>query len=88
MSVSTSDDEIDEEDETFSIRLYNTWYFHLGDATATGSIRDNDGERRLPTLSVSDASATEGDAVAFTVSRSRSSSQQMTVQYATCGRDG
>ena len=58
-------------------------YLQPGDATATGSIRDNDGERRLPTLSVSDASATEGDAVAFTVSRSRSSSQQMTVQYAT-----
>ena len=83
VSVSTSDDEIDEEDETFSISLRNSWYFRLGDATATGIILDNDGEPGLPTLNVSDASATEGAAVSFTVSRSRASSQQVTVQYAT-----
>ncbi|MCY3706213.1 MAG: hypothetical protein OXH08_12075 [Gammaproteobacteria bacterium] len=38
---------------------------------------------QLPTVSVSDASATEGDAVAFTVSLSPASSQQVTVAYAT-----
>ena len=83
VSVSTSDDEIDEEDETFSISLRNSWYFRLGDATATGIILDNDGEPGLPTLNVSDASATEGAAVSFTVSRSRASGQAVTVQYAT-----
>ena len=36
-------------------------------------------------MSVSDASATEGAAVAFAVSLSEASSQQVTVQYATAG---
>ena len=36
-----------------------------------------------PALSISDATATEGDAVEFTVSLSAASSQQVTVQYAT-----
>ena len=39
----------------------------------------------VPALSVSDASATEGDAVEFTVSLSAASSQQVTVEYATSG---
>ena len=38
-----------------------------------------------PTISVSDTSATEGSAVAFTVSLSAASSQQVTVAYATSG---
>ena len=37
----------------------------------------------IPTVSVSDASAAEGDAVAFTVSLSAASSRQVTVEYAT-----
>ena len=39
----------------------------------------------IPAVSVSDASAAEGDAVAFTVSLSVASSQQVTVEYATSG---
>ena len=39
----------------------------------------------IPTVSVSDASAAEGDAVAFAVSLSATGSQQVTVQYATSG---
>ncbi len=42
-------------------------------------------DESLPTVSVSDASAAEGDAVAFTVSLSAASSQQVTVDYATSG---
>ena len=38
-----------------------------------------------PAVSVSDASAAEGDAVAFTVSLSAASSRQVTVEYATSG---
>ena len=89
VSVSTSDDAVDEEDETFSIRLYNPRTVFLGDATATGTIIDDDGGSPIdddggsPTLSVSDASASEGGAVAFTVSLSAASSQAVTVQYAT-----
>ena len=39
----------------------------------------------VPALSVSDASATEGDAVEFTVSLSPATSRQVTVEYATSG---
>ena len=42
-----------------------------------------DGSEVVPTVSVSDASASEGEAVEFTVSLSAASSQQVTVQYAT-----
>ena len=42
-------------------------------------------DESLPAVSVSDASAAEGDAVAFTVSLSAASSQQVTVEYATSG---
>ena len=79
----TTDDAIDEENETFTIRLHRPRESWLGDATATGTIIDNDGD--APTVSVSDASATEGDAVAFTVLLSAASSQQVTVEYATSG---
>ena len=77
----TTDDAIEEENETFSIRLHRPWSLRMGDSTATGTIIDNDGD--APTLSVSDAVATEGDTVEFTVSLSPASAQQVTVQYAT-----
>ena len=54
----------------------------MGDATATGTINDDDGS---PTVSVSDAGATEGGAVEFRVSLSAASSRQVTVDYATSG---
>ena len=44
-----------------------------------------DGPTATPTLSVADASATEGGAVDFTVSLSAASSSQVTVDYATSG---
>ena len=53
----------------------------LADAEATGTISD---EESL-TLSVSDASATEGASLEFTVWLSEASAQQVTVQYATSG---
>ena len=43
------------------------------------------GPAATPAVSVSDASATEGDPVEFTVSLSAASSQQVTVDYATSG---
>ena len=86
VSVSTTNDSLDEENETFTLTLLRTLSSPtnatLGDATATGTIIDNDG---LPTVSASDGSASEGDAVEFTVSLSAASSQQVTVQYATSG---
>ena len=44
-----------------------------------------EGEASPPSVSVTDASATEGDAVEFTVSLSEASGQQVTVDYATSG---
>ena len=81
VSVATTDDSVDENDETFTLTLSSATNATLGDATATGTINDND--ESLPTVGVSDASAAEGDAVAFTVSLSAASSQQVTVDYAT-----
>ena len=81
--VRTTDDTVDEEDETFTLKLSSPTNGTLGDATATGTIIDNDGESSLPTISVSDASATEGAAVEFAVSLSAASGEQVTVQYAT-----
>ena len=84
VSVATTDDAVDEDDETFTLALSSPANATLGDATATGTINDNDDES-IPTVGVSDASAAEGDAVAFTVSLSATSSQQVTVDYATSG---
>ena len=81
MSIATTDDSVDEENETFTLTLSSPTNATLGDATATGTINDND--ESLPSVSVSGASAGEGEAVAFTVSLSPASSQQVTVGYAT-----
>ena len=81
VSVSTTGDSEDEEDETFALTLSSPTNATLGDATATGTIIDDD----LPTVSVSDASAPEGGAVDFTVSLSAANGQSVTVQYATSG---
>ena len=82
VSVSSTDDAVDEDDETFTLTLSSPANATMGDATATGTIRDDDD---LPTVSVSDASATEGGTVEFTVSLSAASAKQVTVQYATSG---
>ncbi len=80
--------------ETVTITLPETT-----DCSATGAICTEDkrplshslsatveGETAsVPSLSVGDASATEGDAVTFTVSLSEASGQQVTVDYATSG---
>ena len=74
---------MDEADETFTLTLSSPTKATLDDATATGTITDDDA---APTVSVSDASASEGDAVEFTLSLSTASGQQVTVQYANLER--
>ena len=73
VSVATTDDSVDESDETFTLTLSSATNATLGDATATGMIEDDDSP---PVLSVSDASAAEGDAVEFTVSLSAASASR------------
>ena len=80
VNVSTTDDASDEEIETFPLTLSSPTNASLGDATATGTIDDNDA---MPVLTPSSASAAEGDAVDFTLSLSPASERQVTVQYAT-----
>ena len=63
-----------------TLTLSNASGADLDDAVAAGTINDDDS---LPAVSVSDASAAEGDAVAFTVSLSAASGQQVEVEYAT-----
>ena len=55
----------------------------IADAVATGTIRNTEDQAEPRAVSVSDASAAEGDSGVFTVSLSATSSQQVTVDYAT-----
>ena len=83
-TVPVADDATDEDDETFTVTLSNASNATLSNGQTTleviGTIEDDDPE---PTLSVADASATEGGAVAFTVRLSPASGKQVTVDYKT-----
>ena len=81
VSVPIMDDAVEDDGETFTLRLSNPDGARLrsGEREATGTIHNSD----PPAVSVSDASATEGDAIEFTVSLSAASGRQVTVQYAT-----
>ena len=61
-TVETIGDDTEEEDETFTVRLLHTSGTQVD--TATGTIVDNDGP---PAVRVTDASATEGDSMTFTL---------------------
>ncbi|MDE2906818.1 MAG: hypothetical protein OXQ28_12140, partial [Acidobacteriota bacterium] len=67
-TVSTTDDADEEEDETFTVGLTvsKTTETVTATDTATGTITDNDDDG-VPTLRIADASASEGDALTFTV---------------------
>ena len=82
VSVSTTNDSTDEENETFTLTLSSPTNTTLGDDTATGTIRDNDAP---PLIRASDASAPEGGTVDFMLSLSAESGKQVTVQYETAG---
>ena len=84
ITVPVLGDLLDEANETFFVNLSAPVGATLADGVATGTIVDDD---PTPTLSVSDCSATEGNAgqvgCAFTVSLSAVSGQSVTVVYAT-----
>ena len=100
VSVPVIDDTVEDTPETLTLQLSNArpeydeesraWGSEeagvlIVDDEATGTIRNTEDEAVLPALSVSDARAVEGDAVAFTVSLSAANAQQVTVGYATSG---
>ncbi|MCY4574724.1 MAG: cadherin-like beta sandwich domain-containing protein, partial [Gemmatimonadetes bacterium] len=87
ISIPVLNDDHEDGGETFTLTLSNPTATEfvdvvLVDSVATGTINNDD---PAPELSVSDGSATEGDAVEFTVSLSEASSEQVTVAYATSG---
>ena len=83
VSVDLTDDSLDEAAEQFELRLSGPVNTTLARGTATGTITDNDA---APSLSVADKSAGEGGGtLAFTVTLSPASGQEVTVAYATAG---
>ncbi len=86
ISVSVNGDLIDEENETFQVNLSNPINATIADATAVGTITDDDAP---PTISISDETVTEGNSgfvtAQFTVSLSAASGKTVTVNYATGG---
>jgi hypothetical protein len=84
LTVTVLGDTLDEPDETFTVNLSNAVNAAIADGQGVGTIRDDDPE---PTLSISDASVTEGNAgpvsAVFTVTLSAASGRVVTVTYAT-----
>ena len=97
VSVPVIDDMVEDTPETLTLQLSNAVPPYTGDGVwgseeagvliadpvATGTIRNTEDQAEPRAVSVSDASAAEGDSVVFTVSLSATSSQQVTVEYAT-----
>ena len=81
IQIATRDDYADEPaEETFAVTLSNPSRATLADATATGTITDND---EPPEFSIMDADAAEGGLVTFNVSLNPASGKPVTVSYAT-----
>ena len=79
--VQTHQDTLDEPDETFTVTLSNPNGATLQGDTATGTIADDD----VPSLSIADATAVEGETARFTVRLSPASELTVSVGYATAG---
>ena len=80
IAVSITNDAVNEADETFTIGLSNAT-LTIDDPTAIGTIVNDDPE---PTLTVADAAASEADGtIAFTITSSAVSGQDVDVDYAT-----
>lgn len=83
VSISVTGDTLYEPNETVYLNLSSATYATLGRSQAVGTIVDDD---PLPTASVADASATEGNsgttALMFTVSLSQALTTPVTVNYA------
>jgi len=84
VTVPTTDDALDEFDETLTLTLSNPTNASLATASATGTIVDDDPP---PTVSIGNASVAEGDAgstpATFTVSLSAPSGKTVDVGWAT-----
>ena len=80
-AVSTVEDPDKEGNETLTAEIFvHSYSVSLGDGTAQGVIRDDDG---APAVSISDGQAVEGGAVEFVVSLSHVSDTAVVARYAT-----
>ena len=82
IQVTTLEDDVDEETETFTLTLSNPSGATIQDGTATGTITDDD-EPPLPNLSIADAEAKEGDTAEFLVMLRPSSDETVAVSFRT-----
>jgi hypothetical protein len=86
VAVTVCGDAVSEPDETLTLTLANASNATISQASATGTIQNDEG---APALSVADAWATEGNSgtspMTFTVSLSIPSSQPVTVRHTTPG---
>jgi hypothetical protein len=85
ITVPVNGDLLDEPDETFFVNLANATNATISDGQGVGTIRDDDETR--PALSISDVTVAEGNVgtvnAVFAVTLSSSSSQAVTVSFAT-----
>lgn len=84
ITVAVNGDTLNEADETFAVNLSTAFNASIAGGTGTGTIQNDD---PLPTLSIGNVSAQEGDSgttpFVFVVSLSTLSGQTVTVAYAT-----
>ncbi|OZA57074.1 MAG: hypothetical protein B7X78_09605, partial [Sphingomonadales bacterium 39-62-4] len=85
ITVALSADTEIEDDETFTVTLTETSAGTIGTVSATGTILGDDAPPLPPTLSIANASVTEGDeglvAINFVVTRTGSSAGEVTANY-------
>ena len=82
ITVATREDEVDEENETFTLNLSRPDGATIQDGTATGTINDDD---EPPAILIADAEVQEGEAAEFTVALSNTTTRIVLVDYATAG---
>ena len=81
-SVNSTEDALDENDETFTVTLSSPTNATLGTSTASGTINDDDPE---PTLSVVDVTEVEGTNLVFTATIDAVSGRDVSVDYSITG---
>ena len=85
IAITTVEDTIDEDDETFTVTLGTAINASVAAGVATGTITDDDG---APSISIENGSGTEGAGVAFAVKLSNAAVNEITVRYGTSIEQG